>query len=362
MLDQLPAETLSLIFETFDPLDGVWPVIMRINHYVREVAIGARATIPIERARIVRMGEHVVDYFIDLHDKLRRKNNQPPIPGILQFISCANELSPRHFRMLMQVAGPADAPGEAAQMFTDLILRRPDLAAIAWIGRTGDTPCTCEARGDSAESHKKNCNRPQSDNIRRWFADCGGNLVYVNYRESAAAMEDYYNSSNLLAALTNIDPAVIRCYLVNCVGDDMQGQLVGLLFLSAVVDAAAAADGRPPRHRILGDEMLSLLMYYAALVGRRAIVDMINGLIAIDESGEMKTFFAACGVDTDQCFPRYSREWFEIPGAIEAVERYSSPKDNILAAAYSRNCVNNAPSGEFLDAIRTVITRIVESV
>lgn len=325
MFDIISAEVLSTILDKFDPLDPAWAAIMRLNKYIREVAMTTRGLMPVSFAQVAQHGERAVDYFIDLID--RNDPERPCVGAIMYFAPCALDLSARHYRALMQhVTIGFDT-------FTDVVMRRPDLALIAWEGCV-EWPCVVAqcASGSGIERCETSCPARPADwraqNLNRWMRECDGQL-YMNFDAARVHVDECLQATDRTAAFRSADAGLVRCYLFNAVSDGNHVYLAALLLYSAIVGHNFATVGeflamynaamkKPSitRNIIIDDAFLSVLMNWAVLRGSADCVAVINEIIRRDGTAELARTLGLG--DNSPVFPRYSREWLT-GGAVEQV-------------------------------------------
>lgn len=280
MLDRIPAEILSVIFEPFDFLDATWPAIMRLNKHIRKIATATRRRLAVPILQIVERGESAVDYCVDLMSDPKCSCGR----AIMLFEPRARDLSLRHFRALMQhIAIGFD-------MFKDIVMHRPELSLIAWEGCTTQPKCAIADHCEVSAGWR-------AQNINRWLRekDC---RLFMGFDKARHHVESRFQYISIIMAFQRAKPGNVRCFLFNAISEGIYGHLSIVLLYSAAASTASSAEP------ILSNEFLSVLMNWAVIRGRADCVAVINEIIRRDDAAT---------------FPRYSREWLT-SGATEHIE------------------------------------------
>lgn len=119
---ELPLEIWSMVFETFHPAAAEWAAIAQTCSEWASLVRHIRARIPVDLAEVVAAGG--IDYYLAAGR------------DVIDFTPHMLHLKPRHFRAAVQVS-VIDV-----ESFYDLLMHRPDLALIAWVGFLPDRkPC-----------------------------------------------------------------------------------------------------------------------------------------------------------------------------------------------------------------------------
>lgn len=309
-LDTQPREILAAIFSYFPPLDMSWLALMRVNRQIHTIAAAVHAALPTPPLREI-IKRDAVDYYLRIWGDDER--------NILRFREYGLLLSPRHFRIILRF------DTITLDAFARVVRYNPALMLIAWTAQLEDG---------------------SAGNVNRWLTTGGGQDFYLHPETVGLTIgiigrgwgTDQYITKRFTAA----SPDVIRCSLINCIPYVDPDPFTAVLFIARI-----------EQRDLLSDDLLSVLMNYAAVLVRYSIIDVINEFVRLDESGELVEYFEKAGAVVRH-FPRYDSSW--INGALESVQRQGLDRATISSV---RAQVGGIPSHAVRDRVCARIEQVI---